>query len=960
MKNLENKRIINEENQINNELIKMSSFLSSHFTQNLQNIINILNFFNSISLEFKNFGKGITFPKNLTKLTFFYEFQISFIGKINHISNLIKNGVVDPLTIYKDTYVKDNNEILISLKKIIEEINIHQNILNNIKQNYYNNKMILNNENIISDKEDINILENNYYTIYFTEYEAINKILVASEKKYITLKEKLINIENRNKKIITDKMNEFLNIINNELELYKNDNNILMNKINKYSSENKIFLFDNPILDKKWEQNIKLDSFNENYNLQKNNINNFQNDFCFKKVEDYEMIIYNNVNNKILNKNLFYINNYTSKIELFFSELKSEKSIENNLLKDINDIIKNNKSNNHFYELFFSLYNESIKKTNLAEEYFSSLFKFNSFSNLVYLTNIINNIIEDIKDKLLSKENKDYYSIFDKIISIGENSVFDNTFMCSLLNKNKIFKNIFVWKNSIFNKIIVLLNDIEKELVQEEEANTMNIKELKKNIIKIALKVKSNINLFNNKNNIELVGLNNYIEKYDKLIDEEKEYINEKYSNEILHEVIKSYLKHMGNYNYILEKPSEINDIILNNFKIENKQLIEFYIKYYIVCSNSKKKERQKNIYSFQNQKIKEKIFLIKNNKYKLINKKYPCSLSLNSSICIILKNISKYLNSNDNLKLMHLNKDLININKELYKNLLKDKNISNKKRINIWKSYLKCKTYSSVFNYKQLLSQINQKETVKENKKINEQIIKDLKRTKFREKETPASLFKILRCFAYSNNNINYYQGMNLISLFLFEYTGNDEETFLILNNLIYFTQFGDIIENNFQNLKMYYYILERLIYLYLPRIHAHFKDNQIKVIYFINPYFLTLFTNIYSNLPDNELSFLLYAWDHFILNGWISIFEIFLTIFKFIEKKILSLKGDEILAFLANDLAQNEIFLNKNFKEFCELKKIFKLNHEIIKLLEEEFSIEMNFKSLKSSTKNEYSNPE
>ena len=960
MENLDNKKSINEENHIYNELIKMSSSLSSHFTENMQNIVNIIDFFNSISLEFKNFGKGIKFPKNVSKLSFFYESQISFTGKINQISNLIKNGIIDPLTIYKDNYEKDNKEILISLSKIMEELNNHQNILNNIKQNYYNNKIILNNENIISNKEEINNLENNYYTIYFTEYDKINKILVDSEKKYMTIKEKLLKIENENNIIIIDIMNEFLNIINNELELFKSDNNILMIKINKYSNENKIFLFNNSILDKKWEQNIKLDCFNDNNNLQNNNINNSKNDFYFKKVEDYEMIIYNRINDNFLNNNVFNNKNYSSKIELFFSELKSEKSIDNNLLKDINDIIKKNKSNNLFYELFFSLYNESIKKTNLEQKYISSLFIFKSFSNLVCLTNIINYIIEDIKDKLLSKENKGYYFIFDQIISIGENSVFDNTFMCSLLNKNKIFKNIFIWKNSIFHKIIILLNNIVKELLQEEEGNSINIKDLKKNLIKIALKVKSNINLFNNKNNIELAGLNKYIEYYDQLIVEQKEYINEKYSNEILHEVIKSYLKHMGNYNYILEKPSEINDIILNDFNIDNKQLIEFYIKYYRVCTNTNKKERPKNIYSFKNPKIKEKIFLIKNYKYKIINKKYPCNLSLKGSKYIILKNISKYLDSNDNLKLMHLNKGLININKEFYKNLLKDKNISNKKRISVWKSYLKCKTYSSVFNYNELLSQTNQKETINDNKKINEQIIKDLKRTKVRQKETPASLFKILRCFAYSNNNINYYQGMNLISLFLFELTGNDEDTFLILNNLIYFTQFGDIIENNFQKLKLYYYIIERLIYIYLPRIYSHFKDNQVKVIYFINPYFLTLFTNIYSNLPDNELSFLLYVWDHFILNGWISVFEIFLAIFKYIEKKILSLKGDEILTFLANDLSKNELFLNKNFKEFCELKKMFKLSYEIINLIGEEFSIEMNCKSLKSSTKNEYSNPE
>ena len=47
----------------------------------------------------------------------------------------------------------------------------------------------------------------------------------------------------------------------------------------------------------------------------------------------------------------------------------------------------------------------------------------------------------------------------------------------------------------------------------------------------------------------------------------------------------------------------------------------------------------------------------------------------------------------------------------------------------------------------------VDKQQIIKENTKINEQIIKDLKRTKYRYKETLPALFNILRCFAYSNN---------------------------------------------------------------------------------------------------------------------------------------------------------------------------------------------------------------
>ena len=53
-----------------------------------------------------------------------------------------------------------------------------------------------------------------------------------------------------------------------------------------------------------------------------------------------------------------------------------------------------------------------------------------------------------------------YFKILDSIICIGEKSVSGDTYMCSLLGKNKIFKEKKIWINSIKNKIIILLNEL--------------------------------------------------------------------------------------------------------------------------------------------------------------------------------------------------------------------------------------------------------------------------------------------------------------------------------------------------------------------------------------------------------------------------------------------------------------------------------------------------------------------
>jgi ABC-type multidrug transport system fused ATPase/permease subunit len=59
------------------------------------------------------------------------------------------------------------------------------------------------------------------------------------------------------------------------------------------------------------------------------------------------------------------------------------------------------------------------------------------------------------------------------------------------------------------------------------------------------------------------------------------------------------------------------------------------------------------------------------------------------------------------------------------------------------------------------------------------------------------------------------------------------------------------------------------------------------------------------------------------FLLNGWKSIFEIILAVFKCLEKKLLSLNEEDILSFLGNNMWKNEIFYDDNFEEFLEIKK-------------------------------------
>lgn len=64
---------------------------------------------------------------------------------------------------------------------------------------------------------------------------------------------------------------------------------------------------------------------------------------------------------------------------------------------------------------------------------------------------------------------------------------------------------------------------------------------------------------------------------------------------------------------------------------------------------------------------------------------------------------------------------------------------------------------------------------------------------------------------------------------------------------------------------IKVYFYQFDRLISMFLPELHAHFKDENINASYYSSVWFITLHSNILQYHPDtNKLPALLLAvWD-------------------------------------------------------------------------------------------------
>ena len=630
-------------------------------------------------------------------------------------------------------------------------------------------------------------------------------------------------------------------------------------------------------------------------------------------------------------------------------------SPKDKMLLNIEDVFGRNIGNKQFY---FDFCDKIVKARGTKK----TLYEIKLFSNLVFLTNVMNLIIDNIKSDLLSdKVSEDIlysFKILDVIICIGEKAVSEDTYMCALLSKNKIFKEKKVWINSIRNKIIILLNELcTKEYESKEKVSIfkkIGIKSIlpnKKNLEKIIGDIHGII-FDKEKNLIESCGFDKLIKYYNKLSSEQKKNLDNN-ALSVFHGIIKCYIRHITNYNFHLENETDIISEICENLRIKDESYIIFYCCYYQDCLLTTKKIHAKNLSRYSNE-IKEKISYIKSeNKMGKNQKKYEISMKNDNNKYLVLEKVCNYLEDKDKFKLIGLGKNFMKIKKYIYKRFLKD-DISLEKRLIIWKSYLKFNSTSALYDYKSILEETTTEIFKKENEEAIIQIKKDINRTYFRtnNENIPNILYNILTSFIYSENKINYVQGINSITGFIYDLTQNEEDTFRFLICLFNFTQIRDIYDDEeFQYLKILFYSMERILYLFLPKVYSKLKDQNLQISFFMSAYFITMFTILYSHLPENDISFLLHIWDEFIFEGWKSFFEIWLAILKFYEKDILNIKEEDIMNFLANKIRDCELFKKEKYETFLGIKNQFKITEELMINLEYEIAEETGIRKVGTS---------
>ena len=186
----------------------------------------------------------------------------------------------------------------------------------------------------------------------------------------------------------------------------------------------------------------------------------------------------------------------------------------------------------------------------------------------------------------------------------------------------------------------------------------------------------------------------------------------------------------------------------------------------------------------------------------------------------------------------------------------------------------------------------------------------------------------------------------MNHIAAFLLILCEEKEdETFYLFLSILFATDYCGLIVNDLLKLNSFFYCFERLLNIMFPEMNNYFKNNNINGGYFLSPWFITLFTNAFTNEKENNnVKAMMRVFDLFLLSGWKAIFKIGISLIKNNSIKIFSLPDDQLVHYLNNDIVKSDFFKNENFKELMNISINFKISNNLINNLCKEFEMKEN----------------
>ena len=502
-----------EENiSITEQLINLKNKFEEQFNNEYSKIQSLIIYLDKLSLEFNQLHLNFyeKEPKKTASnntmdnfLDTFYSFQNKMFGRFKSTSDIVSKDISPSLKRAKKIYEKENKKNISALEDIINQINQHQTVLNIIKTEYYDECKKLESmehdnkkENDKSNNDHNELMQKmanqtksmeNKFSLYKKEVDVMKKLCSDCERDFENIKQKLRENEIKKNYNIYSILSNYLLYVSTDTKIITDDENIFQNYIEQIKSKvNNSQLIDNingqNIL---WKYDFDITSSNkknksneiENEKINEINMKEVEeeNEMMKRPVKFEELIIMPNNHYEIEGIDLNYMElnkfNYellkkdedeTTKkfssellmIKDFFKLLLTNDIIQSEQKNTLMNILEKNQGNINCYIKFCDKFLYSNR------EKLEEIYEFQSFSNFAYFSGLLKNIIENISDNLISNDINSY-KLFDKIICIGEKTMYKDTFLCDLLStENQIFKKDVIWENSIKNKLINLFNDI--------------------------------------------------------------------------------------------------------------------------------------------------------------------------------------------------------------------------------------------------------------------------------------------------------------------------------------------------------------------------------------------------------------------------------------------------------------------------------------------------------------------
>ena len=948
--------------------------LSSEYDSYKDYFLNTTNTMSCLANFFSNIQKGLNEYTNLatnslndlinslikydlrsTHIKKFFEFSRLFerhIIKLSLLSKKIKSELVTPTLNFDKFLVDENSYHLGLLQNIINNTINQKRKYEKIKNKYFEScqlaerqeKKLLGEMNRAgSTQESINsqneiltklrIDSQMEYQAYKNELKITNDLYTENNKKYFPLIAILRDNEEKRINFLSFHLEKFLGVLKDEksaweglLKALEEENNkvksdtltINLNEDIKLFQEKFNFVY-KPGLRFINEEIVLYDIYRRNIEAIINNNKKFTSNNLGKLTAN-EI----NLNNSMLieyNQRFFEFDNNSERMTLDQNDTLTYK----NIFED-NPLNVNNK--------LFSLFENKLRNdTRFARtildkmlcEYFQNkiYYKFKTKEQFYRLSQIL---IDISMNKDIINSTNPIFEINFAIIFIAERGFYldennNRIYLCSILGeKCNTFKDKDYWKNLLIFKINSNIKKLTNKVLKEEGKN--------KRMSKVQGAVKYLIDIGS--------ALSQKQAKKVKKIKEKKEKdVRYKY----LISLLKEFVSHFPNFK--LDMPI-CNDIVMeigSEYNLEKDEIM-----YLINFINS-------NMYSIKNSNIKKK----PKSKY-LINKINDTNNLKQRQLLLILNSCFMFLKPKDYVNIIRVNKFYYNLSeKTIFKHIfLKNENPSTgidlfdvDKHVNMWFHYLKYN--KNTLNYKEETKKITEQ---KLESKFIDTINLDVCRTFFdrNQDENRKKLKNILITLSISYPNIGYCQGMSYIGQFLLEITKEDEErAFDVFSAILSKANYGSLMIDNFEKMKKYFYVFERLINIYLPDLDLVLKKNNVSASYYITPWFITLFTHSFSS---NHTRLLIRIFDNFVLDGWICIIRIGLLLLKHYQSALIDMKFEEILQFLINELKEKyDFFNNSNYDKFIELYREMKIPKGLVINIENEYELNKKVEKIKQN---------